>query len=150
MNDNSTTQFIRKGRATRASIVTAAAQMMFERGVANTSVDKVHNAARADVVAFHTWADACMADIDIVYRKGGCVYGSLAGDVIDSDDEVRDNLAAGYDQWIGLFAAGLTAMRRRGELQPEATHDTSRRRSSSHTRAAPCSPTPPLTHNHCG
>lgn len=160
VNDDSTTHFTRKGLATRARIVTAAAKLMFERGVANTSVDEVRNAARvggsqishyftgkrdltrnviasrrADVVAFHTqsrlgaldsfealhaWADACIADIDTVYRKGGCVYGSLAGELIDSDDEVRDDLAAGYDQWIELFAAGLTAMRRRGELQPEA------------------------------
>ena len=90
---------------------------------------------RADVVAFHTqpglgaldsfedlqaWADACVADIDAVYRKGGCIYGSLAGELIDSDDEVRDDLAAGYDQWLELFEAGLTAMRRRGDLRSEA------------------------------
>ena len=61
-----------------------------------------------------------MADIDTVYRLGGCVYGSLAGELIDADDEVHDDLAAGYDEWLELFQAGLTAMRRRGDLRPDA------------------------------
>lgn len=160
MNDNGSPHFTRKGLATRARIVTAAARLMFEGGVASTSIDEVRNAARvggsqishyfrdkrdltrhviasrrADVVAFHTqsrlgaldsvddlqaWADACIADIDTVYRIGGCIYGSLAGELIDSDDEVRDDLAAGYDQWLELFRNGLTAMRRRGDLQANA------------------------------
>jgi AcrR family transcriptional regulator len=90
---------------------------------------------RNDVVSFHTqprlgaldsidalqaWADACIADIDTVYRLGGCVYGSLAGELIDSDDEVRDDLADGYDEWLGLFQTGLAAMRRQGELRDDA------------------------------
>ena len=160
MNDDSTSRLTRKGLATRARIVGVAAGLMFERGVANTSIEEVRNAAgvggsqishyfrdkrdltrqviasrRADVVAFHTqpqlggldsvenlqaWADACIADIDTVYRKGGCIYGSLAGELIDSDDDVRDDLAAGYDQWLELFQTGLNAMRRRGDLRPEA------------------------------
>ena len=61
-----------------------------------------------------------MADIDTVYRLGGCVYGSLAGELIEADDEVRDDLADGYDQWLELFQSGLTAMRRRGDLRPDA------------------------------
>jgi AcrR family transcriptional regulator len=133
---------------------------MFERGVANTSIDEVRNTAgvggsqishyfrdkrdlirqviatrRGDVVAFHTqprlgaldslealqaWADACIADIDTVYRQGGCVYGSLAGELIDGDDEVHDDLSAGYDEWLDLFRDGLTKMRRRGDLRPDA------------------------------
>jgi AcrR family transcriptional regulator len=153
-------QLTRKGMATRARIVTAAAQLMFERGSGNTSVEEVRNAAgvsgsqiahyfrdkreltrqviasrRTDVVAFHTqsrlgaldtledlqaWSAACIADIDAVYRRGGCIYGSLAGELIDSDDELRGDLAVGYDQWLNLFESGLTAMRHRGDLRPEA------------------------------
>jgi AcrR family transcriptional regulator len=90
---------------------------------------------RNDVVAFHTqpqlgaldslnslqaWADACVADIDTVYRLGGCVYGSLAGELIDADAEIRDDLADGYDEWLELFQTGLTAMRRRGDLRDDA------------------------------
>jgi AcrR family transcriptional regulator len=158
--DDSTAGYTRKGLATRARIVAAAARLMFERGVADTSIEEVRSAARVggsqvshyfrdkrdltrhviasrrgDVVAFHTqsrlgaldsledlqaWADACIADIDAVYRKGGCIYGSLAGELIDSDDEVRDDLAAGYDQWLELFENGLVMMRRRGDLRPDA------------------------------
>ena len=92
-------------------------------------------ARRNDVVAFHTqrrlgaldsiealqaWADACIDDIDTVYRLGGCVYGSLAGELIEADDEVRDDLAHGYDEWLELFHAGLTTMRQRGELRTDA------------------------------
>ncbi len=133
---------------------------MFQRGVANTSIDQVRREAgmggsqmshyfrdkqeltrqvvaarRDDVHDFHTqprldaldslealqaWADACAADIDAVYRVGGCVYGSLAGELIDADDEIHQDLSAGYDEWIRLFQTGLTAMRDRGDLRPEA------------------------------
>ncbi len=160
MPEDTTSRFTRKGLATRARIVDVAARLMFERGVANTSIDQVRRTAgvggsqishyfrdkrdltrhvvaarRNDVQAFHTqpqldaldsfdalqaWADACVADIDAVYRVGGCVYGSLAGELIDADDEIHDDLSAGYDQWIELFQAGLTAMRCRGDLRPDA------------------------------
>jgi TetR/AcrR family transcriptional repressor of nem operon len=153
-------RFTRKGLATRARIVDVAARLMFERGVANTSIDQVRRTAgvggsqishyfrdkrdltrhvvgvrRNEVQAFHTqprlgaldsldalqaWADACVADIDTVYRVGGCVYGSLAGELIEADDEMHDDLSAGYDGWIELFRAGLTAMRSRGDLRPDA------------------------------
>lgn len=146
--------------ATRARIIEVASRLMFEGGVANTSVDQVRRTAavggsqishyfrdkrdltrhvvdarREDVLTFHTqpqfaaldsfdalqaWADACVADIETVYRVGGCVYGSLAGELIEADGEIHDDLCAGYDQWIELFAAGLTAMRDRGDLRPEA------------------------------
>ncbi|MGO9381452.1 MAG: TetR/AcrR family transcriptional regulator [Mycobacterium sp.] len=160
MNENSAPRFTRKGLTTRARIVGAAARLIFERGLANTSIDDVRKTAgvggsqishyfrdkrdltrqviasrRDDVIAFHTqprlgaldslealqaWADACVADIDTVYRLGGCVYGSLAGELIDADDEVRDDVADGYDRWLELFQNGLTAMLRRGDLRPDA------------------------------
>jgi AcrR family transcriptional regulator len=92
-------------------------------------------ASRAnDVISFHTqpqlgqldslrtlraWADACIADED-VYLRGGCVYGSLAGELLESDDGILDDLAAGYDDWLQLFRSGLKAMCRRGELGDDA------------------------------
>jgi TetR/AcrR family transcriptional repressor of nem operon len=79
VNDDGTSRFTRKGLTTRANIVGVAARAMFERGVANTSIDKVRTAAgvggsqishyfrdkrdltrqviaarRGDVIAFHT------------------------------------------------------------------------------------------------
>jgi AcrR family transcriptional regulator len=158
MTDDTAPRFTRKGLATRARIVSVAARLIFERGVANTSIEQVRRAAgvggsqiahyfsdkrdltrqvvdarRNDVRAFHTqfaaldsigalqaWADACVSDIDTVYRVGGCIYGSLAGELIEADDEIHDDLSAGYDQWIELFRVGLTSMRDRGDLRPEA------------------------------
>ncbi|MEB4207795.1 TetR/AcrR family transcriptional regulator [Mycobacterium sp. 94-17] len=160
MTEHTPPRFTRKGLATRARIIEVAGRLMFEHGVANTSIDQVRRAAevggsqishyfrnkrdltrhvvdarRNDVRTFHTrpqfsgldsidalqaWADACESDIDAVYRVGGCVYGSLAGELIEADTEMHDDLAAGYDQWIELFRAGLEAMRNRGDLRPEA------------------------------
>ena len=92
-------------------------------------------ARRNDVVAFHSrpefgaldsvealqaWADASVADVDTVYLVGGCVYGSLAGELLEADDDVLGDLVAGYNRWLELFRGGLTAMRRRGELRTDA------------------------------
>src|SRR5262249_21344894 len=160
VSDGTTPRFTRKGLATRARIVDATAELIFEHGVAGTSIDEVRSAAgvsgsqishyfqdkldltreviasrRNDVVAFHTqpqfgsldtiealqaWADGCAADVDTVYIVGGCIYGSLAGELLEADTDVLDDLAAGYDRWLELFRAGITAMRRRGELSADA------------------------------
>jgi len=158
--DQTAPRLTQKGLATRSRIVDTAAVLVFERGVANTSIDEVRTRAevsgsqithyfrdkrdlirqviatrRQDVQTFHAqdrmgaldnvdalrgWADACIADVDTVYRLGGCVYGSLAGELIDADSEIHDDVARGYDDWIEIFTAGLTSMRRRGDLSPDA------------------------------
>jgi AcrR family transcriptional regulator len=158
--DHNTVRFTRKGIATRARIVDAAAKLMFEHGVDGTSIDDLRNTASVsgsqiahyfedkrdltrqviaargnDIMVFHAqpqlgaldslealqaWADACVSDVETVYRRGGCIYGSLAGELLEADDEVLDDLAGGYDEWIDVFRAGLTAMRERGDLRPDA------------------------------
>jgi AcrR family transcriptional regulator len=158
-NDD-TRRFTDKGLEIRARIVDAAAKLMFEQGVAATSLQSLRDSAaisgsqlahyfqdkrdltrqviaarRNDVMAFHSrpqlgaldsldalqaWAEACVADIKTVYRRGGCVYGSLAGELLEADDGVLDELAAGYDAWLELFREGLEIMRKRGDLRPEA------------------------------
>ena len=160
MPDDTSGRFTRKGLAVRHRIVDATAELIFEHGVAGTSLEDVRSSAgvsgsqlehyfddkrdltrqviaarRDEVRDFHTqrrlgaldsvealqaWADACVADVDNVYRRGGCVYGSLAGELLEADEQIHDDLAAGYDQWIELFRAGLTAMRRRGDLREDA------------------------------
>jgi TetR/AcrR family transcriptional regulator, transcriptional repressor for nem operon len=158
--DDSTSRLTRKGRATRARIIDAAARLMFERGISGTSIDDVRGTAavsgsqishyfsdkrdltrnvigarRDQVRGFHTqpelgaldsfaaldaWVEANLADLDRVYRKGGCVYGSLAGELVEADAGIHGDLADGYDQWIELFRNGLDEMRRRGDLRPDA------------------------------
>jgi len=98
-------------------------------------IRQVIAARRNDVQHFHTqpklgaldslealraWVDVNMADVDSVYRQGGCVYGSLAGELTEGDPGIHDDLAAGYDDWLNLLRAGLTETRRRGELRPDA------------------------------
>ena len=152
--------FTPKGLEQRARIVDRAAQLIFERGVAQTSLADVRSAAgvggsqlshyfadkrdltreviaaRTDeVIRFHTqpqlghldslaalraWAEACVAEAESVYLRGGCIYGSLAGELLEADSEVLDDLAAGYERWLALFRGGLTAMRSRGRLTAEA------------------------------
>nr|CRL68112.1 TetR family transcriptional regulator [Mycolicibacterium komanii] len=93
-------------------------------------------AARTEfVVQFHTqprigrldtieslrkWADLCWTQDGQKYLRNGCVYGSLTGELLESDDVVLDDLAAGYDRWLNLFEDGLAAMRERGDLTSDA------------------------------
>jgi TetR/AcrR family transcriptional regulator, transcriptional repressor for nem operon len=160
LSDDTTSRLTRKGRATRARIIDAAARLMFDRGVGGTSIDEVRGAAavsgsqishyfddkrdltrnvigarRDQVRGFHTqpqlgaldslaaldaWVEATLAELEPVYRRGGCIYGSLAGELVESDAEIHGDLADGYDQWIELFQRGLNEMRGRGELRPDA------------------------------
>ncbi|MFS0899124.1 TetR/AcrR family transcriptional regulator [Mycolicibacterium litorale] len=72
------------------------------------------------VEGLQDWADACVADAETVYRRGGCIYGSLAAELIEGEAQIRDDLAAGYDEWMTLFRKALTAMRKRGDLRADA------------------------------
>jgi len=45
VSDDNTSRLTRKGRATRARIVDVAARLMFEHGVAGTSIEEVRNTA---------------------------------------------------------------------------------------------------------
>ena len=153
----------RKGQATRARIVRAAADLIFERGVAGTSIDDVRRAAKVSgsqmthyfqdkrslihaviahqldaVLDFHTqpqlgkldsfdalrlWADLNIERVLAQNVEGGCSFGSLAGELAESDARMRADLAAGYDRWAEVMRAGLAAMRRRGELRADAKPD---------------------------
>jgi TetR/AcrR family transcriptional regulator, transcriptional repressor for nem operon len=90
---------------------------------------------RDDVVDFHSsgqlsrldsfqalqdWADLNVqeqADMDCV---GGCIFGSLVGELLPPDDDLRADLVAVYEEWIALFRKALDAMRNRGELRSDA------------------------------
>jgi AcrR family transcriptional regulator len=146
--------------ATRARIVQTAADLMFERGVAGTSIDDVRRAAKVSgsqmshyfqdkrslveaviarqldaLVEFTTqpqlgkldsfealrlWADLNIQKTEEQNLAGGCSFGSLAGELSESDPRMRSALAAGYDQWAAILRSGLSTMRRRGDLRADA------------------------------
>jgi TetR/AcrR family transcriptional regulator, transcriptional repressor for nem operon len=147
-----------KGEATRQKIIEAAADLIYEHGVAGTNNDLVRGAAgisgsqlshyfpdkeslvraviawRADTMiglqrdpplteldsisALRAWADSYVERPDVCTR--GCSFGSLAAEVIKSDLDVHDEIAAGFDRWRELFQRGLAAMVARGELRSSA------------------------------
>lgn len=152
-----------KGQATRARIVKVAADLIFERGVAGTSIDDVRREAKVSgsqmthyfqdkrslvhavieyqldtILDFHTqpqlgaldsfealrlWADLIIDKTLAQNVEGGCSFGSLAGELAESDSRTRSDLAAGYDRWAQVLRSGLAAMRRRGELRADAKPD---------------------------
>ena len=71
--------------------------------------------------ALRTWADSYLVRPEVV--AGGCSFGSLAAEVLKSDLDVRDAVAEGFARWRAQFVDGLTAMRDRGELRPDADPD---------------------------
>jgi AcrR family transcriptional regulator len=69
-----------------------------------------------DMAKLRAWVDTCLAATETTYLRGGCVYGSLTGELLEADEGILDDLAAGYDRWISLFHGGLRSMRARGVL----------------------------------
>jgi TetR/AcrR family transcriptional repressor of nem operon len=150
----------KRGRATRARIVGAAADLIAERGATRTSIEDVRKAAsvsgsqmthyfpdkrslvrsviayRAEqVLEFHTgaaqgtldsfealerWAALAVAQQQAQGYRGAGTLGSLAGELAETDEETRTELAAGYDHWAAVLGSGLRMMRARGDLRPEA------------------------------
>jgi len=152
-----------RGQATRDRIVTAAAALMVERGVAAVSMRDVRANASVsgsqlshyfgdkqsliraviahqadDVIRKHQmpelgeldsfdaldlWAQFNIESLEAQHCQGGCSYGSLAGELVECDPCLRGDLAAGFERWEQLFRHGLTLMRQRGDLRPDADPD---------------------------
>ena len=70
--------------------------------------------------ALEAWRDAIIEVQRSRRCAGGCPIGSLASELADHDPEARADLAAGFARWQEAIRDGLTAMRDRGELRPEA------------------------------
>jgi AcrR family transcriptional regulator len=73
--------------------------------------------------ALDLWAELNIARQRELNCEGGCSFGSLAGELAMSDAETRADLAEGFGRWETLFRRGLTAMRDRGDLRPDADPD---------------------------
>jgi AcrR family transcriptional regulator len=147
-----------KGLATRERVVKAAAELIYEHGVQNTSNEQIREAAgvsgsqltrhfptkqdlvgaviawRADNIlarhqipelgeldsfaALRRWADTYIESQEPL--RGGCLFGSLAGEIVKAEPSHRGALAEGFERWEELFRQGLNKMRERGELRAEA------------------------------
>jgi TetR/AcrR family transcriptional regulator, transcriptional repressor for nem operon len=70
--------------------------------------------------ALDLWAAQNIAKQRTLNCEGGCNFGSLAGELAETDAETRADLADGFRRWESLFRDGLQAMRDRGELRPDA------------------------------
>jgi TetR/AcrR family transcriptional regulator, transcriptional repressor for nem operon len=70
--------------------------------------------------ALQDWADSNVEEQLAIGCVGGCRFGSLVGELPPSDEDIRGDVTAIYDEWIALFRTALAAMRKRGELRPEA------------------------------
>ncbi len=152
-----------KGRVTRERIIRTAAGLIYERGVAGTSIEDVRAAAavsgsqmthyfqdkrsliraviawQADTVldmhqqavlgeldtfeAWDLWVELTLARQRARGCQGGCGLGSLAGELGESDEATRADLAAGFQRWEALFRHGLRLMRQRGDLRADADPD---------------------------
>lgn len=73
--------------------------------------------------ALDRWAEVFVERLNRADCRGGCAFGALAGELIRADDETRMDLADGFDRWADLLRRGLTTMRDRGDLVPEADPD---------------------------
>ena len=73
--------------------------------------------------AWHQWADQVVARQTARSFQGGCDFGSLAGQLVESGPSVRAHLADGYDRWIELFSHDLHTMRSHGVLRHDADPD---------------------------
>jgi AcrR family transcriptional regulator len=91
----------------------------------NTLADHRHPALGQldNIQAWHRWADMIVERQTGRGFQGGCEFGSLAGQLVESEPSLRPGLAAGYEQWLDLFRQGLWRMRDREELIPEADPD---------------------------
>lgn len=73
--------------------------------------------------ALDLWVELTIARQQLVDCRGGCCLGSLAGELAETDDDTRHDLADGFARWEGLFRHGLRLMKRRGELRGDANPD---------------------------
>jgi TetR/AcrR family transcriptional repressor of nem operon len=74
----------------------------------------------ATFAALRLWADLITERQRQRQCQGGCNFGSLAGQLVESDPETRGDLADGFETWLTLFRQGLEAMQKNGELTGDA------------------------------
>jgi TetR/AcrR family transcriptional regulator, transcriptional repressor for nem operon len=155
----STTQpLTQKGVATRDRILDTATALIFEHGVAGTTLDDVRAAAKVSkgqlyhyfadkdelihavidrtiqqvldaqprLAKLSTWTAISSWLDDLVHLQvqrhavGGCPIGSLAGELAETDELTRAELAGGFERWEAPLRQGLEQMQAEGKLRRNA------------------------------
>jgi len=70
--------------------------------------------------AWQRWRDHMVADSEAGGCVGGCPLGSLGTELAERDVQARELVAAGFARWELGFRNGITTMRERGLLGPDA------------------------------
>ena len=85
---------------------------------------QLHQSQELDsFAAWRQWTEMIVERQTARGFQGGCDFGSLAGQLVESDAETRADLAAGYERLLELFRRGLDAMHARGDLREDADPD---------------------------
>jgi AcrR family transcriptional regulator len=66
------------------------------------------------------WFDSLVSLQEAREARGGCPIGSLVGQLAERDERARVELETSFEDWQGHLTAGLSRMRDRGELTPDA------------------------------
>lgn len=69
------------------------------------------------------WMDGLVEMQERLQGRGGCPIANLVVQLGERDDEIRVELASGFDRWEAEIRAGLVGMVASGELQPEIDVD---------------------------
>src|ERR1700761_5738153 len=75
------------------------------------------------VDALRAWRDQAIAIERQLQCRGGCPIGSLAGEIVESDETAREDIATGFARWESAIGEGLRAMHERGELPADTDTD---------------------------
>ncbi|MER5410855.1 TetR/AcrR family transcriptional regulator [Streptomyces sp. NPDC002769] len=100
---------------TKESLVSAVLDWQAEQIVTDP---RIPEGKLDSLAALRLWADTFVAAREALH--GGCTFGSLAAEVIKGQPSHQGAIANGFERWQELFLRGLTGMRERGELRPEA------------------------------
>jgi TetR/AcrR family transcriptional regulator, transcriptional repressor for nem operon len=96
------------------------------RAVVNATSDEVLGGQDELLAHLDTWAgidrwfDALVAMQVKRHARGGCLIGSLAGQLAEHDPLAREAIADGLNRWQAHLCAGLERMRAARKLRPRA------------------------------
>jgi TetR/AcrR family transcriptional regulator, transcriptional repressor for nem operon len=149
-----------KGAITRARIVDAAAGLVQQRGIADTTLEDVKQAAgvsssqlyhyfadkdalvravvarQADLIVagqqqtglgsvegLRRWRDGVVEHARAVSGVGGCPLGHLVGQLAESDEAARLELADGFTRWAATLRTALRGLDGSASLRPGTDPD---------------------------